>query len=327
MPLRSSAGRRRMGAVVSTTAAIAAMLIVPSVVHAADVAPSPDKAEAWAQQLGVTTTEAEQQLDLQARGADVDDTLRERLGDRYGGLVFDNAGSGRYVVSVVAVDDAVAEGDAEQVEKAFGGLGITSGEYAIKPVEHSLGELDAAFRELAPKLGDQFDAGTASLARDDSNNRLTLTVARSATTSAKLRIGQTAEPFGRSVVVREGALPKPQRTTCGSIDANFSNSEAYCPAPLRGGVKMYTTGGSVCSVAGFASDTTYTYVVTAGHCIQGSTGQWVSRDWPNRTVRLIGPSVGYHYGLQGDYGLVRMEISPNLSPWLVSPNPWNALGR
>jgi len=101
---------------------------------------------------------------------------------------------------------------------------------------------------------------------------------------------------------------KPDRTgTC----KTFSKSEAFCNKTIASGVQIKYIKGGICTAGPLAIGTGpeegKRFVLTAGHCVEGTVGEaWLSKTAGGEEGK-IGNGVKFVFGKPGDYGNIAIE--------------------
>jgi len=268
-----------------------------------------------ASDLGISIREAQRRIGWQEPAMQLGEELRRALGDRFGGLWFDEAGGGRVKVGVVG-------GDAAGAEALIAGRKLTAVTDLVA-VRHSYAELEQAHAWLSgvitganPPAARGEITGLASALLVD-KNRVELQLPRGQSLNAAQRAAVSAAKGRLGAMLTLGSWSgKAQMETC-RVDS--PESVWSCDPRLRGGVGMWDSTG-VCT-AGFnvrsKSDNLW-YVMTAGHCgprgtlwyawvptYEGGGSMWIGGMHNARST---------DYPDYDDFGIVAID-NYNLSAW------------
>ncbi len=273
--------------------------------------------EAIARDFDVSKKKAAQFAALQAEAGDVVSPLRDALGDRFGGVVFDPEEEGfRFMVA--------EGGSVEAAEKVAEAKGIAA-ETRVESVAYSQDELAAEQRRVVDELQELVVARKLVSTVDTEKNVVELQVSprtldeERATIEGTARASRLSRGSQPAVEVVDGSLAdytaEPQ--TCAFLGGN-----PYCNQPLRAGVYIGTYSGYGCSVAFAARNTVSTerYFLTAGHCAdQGGGDWWLSIDAGSGASpwEYIGVASLRYFGGNGDGGTLRVVNGRQFwDPWI-----------
>jgi hypothetical protein len=231
----------------------------------------------------ISTAQAALDLQTQSSAGNIAGELQSALGTGYAGLWFDPV-TGRFHIDIApstnrAAAEAVARGAGVLAESTFDPVSSTWAQVqaAAKQAERQLAPLELAQqasvitdpRENRPIVELSSDVGQM---QSDNANR----VARSASVPASV-----VEVAPRELQIRPAACSFP-----------------YCDAPLRGGVRINSSedpnkGFSQCTAGAMATESRgYQYILTAGHCLQGSRYWNAPYAWGSANSRGQGCAFG-----------------------------------
>jgi streptogrisin C len=271
----------------------------------------------------ISISEAQRRIGWQEPAMQLGEELQRALGDRFGGLWFDEAGGGRVKVGLVGGDTSGATALIARRQLTA----VTD----LVAVQHSYAELEQAHAWLSteiinanPRPAKGQISGLASALLIDKNQvQLQLPRGRALNGAQQAAVAAAKRRLGPSLAV--GSWSGQARTEDCAWDRVLPTWN--CDPPLRGGVGMdhpYSAGDAICT-AGFnvrsTSDAKW-YVMTAGHCgIKGTF--WYGRP-PNLPSGSWGVSIGTMHnsvypGPTGydDFGII--ENSLELSWWQPGP--------
>ncbi|MFC6002058.1 S1 family peptidase [Streptomonospora nanhaiensis] len=230
---------------VGGAALVLGVVAAPAAAAADDARPAQDaprptaasQTEALQRDLGLSAEQADTLMAEQRRAAALEDELRERLGDSFGG--------GRFDVDTARLTVAVTDSGAAQEVREAGAV--------PRVVEHGEAVLHAAVADLN-REGADLSEGITGWYPSTAADRVVITVLSGAA---------GAEDAARAFAADAG------------VDADLVRVEETAAAPelyadVIGGDAYTIDGSGRCSI-GFATETGF---VTAGHC--GSTGTSVS---------------------------------------------------
>jgi hypothetical protein len=254
-----------------------------------------------ASDLGISIREAQQRISGQEPAMQLGEELQQTLGDRFGGLWFDEAGGGRVKVGVVGGDTAGAEA-------LIAGRKLTAVTDLVA-VRHSYGELEQAHAWLSgmiinanPPTANGEIIGLASALLVDKNEvELQLPHGQALNAAQQAAVGAAKRRLGAMLSL--GAWSGKADTEACRWDLSFPTWD--CDPPLRGGMGIHRRQSgrptSFCT-AGFNvrsnSDHKW-FVMTAGHCGAEDNTDWfsfpVDIGWCHCWDALIGPMHNSRY--------------------------------
>ena len=230
--------------------------------------------------------------------------LETRLGERFGGLFYDDAGV--LVVQAVIGDTAAVEQEKATIDA---GLAARAPEARIVEVEHSLVALDAAVEELKRLSVDWTDGAIVSFGVDDATN--------------SVRVGLRANtPATQAAVLAASGVPPTMLTFVAEVPAVAAFGRFDDSTPFNAGNRIFSEneladgdgsiGGCTTGFGVHDSRNGTDYLLTAAHCSviagqadffwNGSSGE------PRRNP--VGFSTGVSFGSNGwDTQLIRSESS------------------
>ncbi|MEV0457275.1 S1 family peptidase [Catellatospora methionotrophica] len=307
---------RRRRLVAGALALALATPLVPVAAAAAPAAPTgvdvfAEEAAGFAKDRGITEAEARQRMAWQLVAPDLDTRLTAELGSRYGGLWIDVRDGDRVTIGATAVDGGVQA----TVKAATAELGLSV--YDLIPVKRSWERLSADNDWLAGEVI-RVNAGSA--------------VALSAGIRTDLNAVQLALPADGVLSAAQKAFVEAARARLGAglvfgaapgrgFAAFAGCVSPYCDPPLRGAVKINYPGVTSCT-AGFVAQSkvdTKKYLVTAGHCAMGRTGNWWSKNAGLHEFKIGAVHRWIFDTYIGDMALIRID-DPSEIGW--NPQPW-----
>ena len=249
--------------------------------------------------------------------------LQRALGDRFGGLWFDEAGGGRVKVGLVGGDSS----DATAMIAARKLTAVTD----LVTVQHSYAELEQAHAWLSkeiinanpPAAKGQISGLASALLIDKNQVQLELPRGQALNATQQAAVAAAKRRLGPSLAV--GSWSGQIHTE----DCQWGTGVRIwdCDPPLRGGVGIVSFSGTTRSTctAGFnvrsTSDSKW-YVLTAGHC--GAKGTTWEGQPPNPPPNSWAVIIGDMHnsvnppGSYNDYGII--ANASNLSYW--NPGPY-----
>jgi hypothetical protein len=257
--------------------------------------------------LGISIREAQRRIGWQEPAIQLGEELRRALGDRFGGLWFDEAGGGRVKVGVVAGHAA----DAGALIERHRLTAVTD----LVPVRHSYDDLEAASAWLGTAAatanrGTAAGLGSAMLV-DRNLVELRLPSGRSLNAAQRRVVDQARVRLGTTLALgRWGG--RVARQACEWNDLHF-----HCDPPLRGGVTLrrLVQGDPRCSTAFLARSRVdgRRFMMTAGHCGGRGTVWHVYQPRTNVWHRL-GAMHNQSTAGNDDYGIIGIDNVPGWNP-------------
>jgi hypothetical protein len=271
----------------------------------------------------ISIQEAQRRIGWQQPAMQLGEELRQALGDRYGGLWFDEAGGGRVKVGLVGGDT----GDAAALIARRQLTAVTD----LVTVQHSYADLEQAHAWLSesiikanpPAAKGQISGLASALLIDKNQVQLELPRGQALNTAQQAVVAAAKRRLGARLAV-------------GSWSGQIHTEECQwgtglriwdCDPPLRGGVGIVSFRGTTRATctAGFNVRSIYDskwYVLTAGHC--GSKGTNWEGQPPNPPPYSWAVEIGDMWdsvnspSSYNDYGIIANERQ--LSYW--NPGPY-----
>jgi streptogrisin C len=276
-----------------------------------------------ARDRGISVQEAQRRIGWQEPAMQLGEELRRALGDRFGGLWFDEAGGGRVKVGLVG-------GDPREAAALIARRKLTAVTDLVA-VQHSYADLEQAHAWLSeaiikanpPAAKGQISGLASALLIDKNQVQLELPRGQSLNAAQQAVVAAAKQRLGARLALSSwSGQAHTEACTWDSVLPTWN-----CDPPLRGGVGIVSDSGGVRRIctAGFnvrsTSDFKW-YVMTAGHC--GSKGTFWYSTPPNPPPGSWGPSIGTMHnsvypGPTGydDFGII--ENSLELSWWQPGP--------
>jgi streptogrisin C len=271
----------------------------------------------------ISIQEARRRIGWQEPAMQLGEELQRALGDRFGGLWFDEAGGGRVKVGLVGGDSS----DATAMIAARKLTAVTD----LVTVQHSYAELEQAHAWLSkeiinanpPAAKGQISGLASALLIDKNQVQLELPRGQALNAAQQAAVAAAKRRLGPSLAV--GSWSGQIHTE----DCQWGTGVRIwdCDPPLRGGVGIVSFSGTTRSTctAGFnvrsTSDSKW-YVLTAGHC--GAKGTTWEGQPPNPPPNSWAVIIGDMHnsvnppGSYNDYGII--ANASNLSYW--NPGPY-----
>jgi streptogrisin C len=261
---------------------------------------------------GISIPEAQRRIGWQEPAHQLGEELRQALGDRFGGLWFDEAGGGRVKVGLVGNHVAEASALIEQ-RKLSAVTDLVPVRYSYNYLEAANGWLSAAIatanRGAATRLASSMLVHKNVVQLKRPHGQRLSAAQRQVVDEAKRRLGAAHVLGSWGGRIRTDA--------CGFYGGSFD-----CDAPLRGGVALYRVNSTAaCSAAFYAKSRSdgKPYIMTAGHCGAGGS-LWNA--WQPRTGMEHRVGEMWRRSLRDppdpdDHAIVRID---NPTGW--SPRPW-----
>jgi streptogrisin C len=268
---------------------------------------------------GISIEEAQRRIGWQEPAMELAGELERVLGDRYGDLWFDAAGSGRVKVGIIGGDTALAARLIAR-RKLTAATDLVPVRYSYPELVRAAAWLTAEVARANPPTGNGLAKGLA-VWRLPNRNRVELSLPR----------GQRLTAAQQATVARARRRLGPDKRTLGSWSGQMrdlncawrtSPSRFDCDAPLRGGVMLYVRSGAYyvpeCTV-GFNARSTVDgkwYVMTAGHC--GAPGRnFYVRQPGTGQYHVLGHMHNRVWAGDDDFGIITID---NVAGW--DPQPW-----
>ncbi|MET0304876.1 MAG: RICIN domain-containing protein [Solirubrobacterales bacterium] len=302
-----------MGTIEGRKSSFKGMLLIAAALTLITVSPASGdvgslEAREYSRDFNVSAAQAENTLEVQGNGveADIAGQLEERLGDRYAGVWFDNAGS-EFVVPLLPGASGVGE--------EFAAADLDGGDFRTTPASSSWEALEAAQDRIDDALGDLIGEQLVQTSLDPRINGVVIKQAQGVGSIQQEQIQALAEGAAVNVQVSQAPDERFHLTTTACVQ-----KWSICDTPMRGGVLIAPAGtpltGGGCT-AGFNATGNASpdrYVLTAGHCA-ASTNEWesfLSTEQPKYLGKVASWTFPTH-----DYA----SINVNGTSWDTSPWP------
>ena len=262
----------------------------------------PMEARAYSKNFGVSMARAEDTLETQAKGLEVDlvGELEQRLDEDYAGVWFDNA-AGEFVVPVIPATNRAA------VKNELAAASL-AGDYRAPVVEYSWEELEAAQERIDAGWNALVESGALKTGMirtglDSRANSVVVQLSTAASEAERAGVERLIGHVGPEVDLQDIS---PERLRLDPATCTVEHK--VCDLPLRGGayigseVNTPETAQTYCSV-GFPARGNVDgkrYILTAGHCIKEPTSptfwSWYTYDGPSTADKhAIGDVEQWHY--------------------------------
>lgn len=250
--------------------------------------------------------------------------MEEALGDDFGGLWFDRSTAQLHV--------GVTSPESRQIAEELA-IETRLKENVIEtPVRSTWAELLAAQAEWTERTGDLFDRGEVSTAVQVQDNALEVRLGSAVPPSRRADLQRMAEASAVKVSFADTQGPQirieDQAKTCGA----FAKGKAYCDPTITAGTTIESSGPNpITCTAGpvaipDAHNTTDTYLLTAGHCIEakGVGKKWYA--YPKNAkgpgdLIFLGTAVEYTNSTEADIGAIKVENAYWMKKGLTPVDP------
>jgi hypothetical protein len=294
---------------------------------------------------GLSSDQAQRELEVQhaVDRSGILPTLEEKMGHAFGGAWFEPA-AGQLRVGFASLSGRRA------LEDAVAGAGLGENVAAI-PVRFSWAELVATQVEWNRRLADLFADEEVETLIDPRANAVKIKVGSSVPSTRVAVLEQQASEAGIDILVVPVSRPK-LRVDLQSRCAEWKEHKAYCDPTIAAGVSIedlkssepVCTDGPAVIRKDLSKETTETFLLTAGHCIEKYGG--VGREWyafnKSGSVSEIGSAVAYltaAHGDKADVGVIKIEtahwknntqtpVPPQIALWgAAEPEPFSVPGQ
>jgi streptogrisin C len=321
--------RRRVALVLgAAAAAVGSVVVVPAAAPAAglpagftspqppppDLRPLPPAGTraalvaAAVRTYGITEQQAGNDLDVQYRAPEIVNELQAALGSGYAGVWFDMV-SGKFKIDVAPSTNIAA---VAQVENYFG-IGSDAEQVPVNFTWDQLSAVQSTWAERVKALPAQ-DLATVGI--NVAENAVVVSASKNAPAADVESLASDAATGNATTagppvkVVRSNVTTPPVPASCSySYDAYYGQNDAYCDAPLRGGVGIQNNAAGCTS--GFLTYVPWLNgggggydIMTAGHCVGGNGSSWSTYQADQNTFRWIGPPAGWYQDGRGDAALL-----------------------
>jgi hypothetical protein len=267
------------------------------------------------------------------------DKLEAALGDAFGGVWLDS-GSAQLHVGVSAPASAPA---AEEIAARVG----LAANVAETPVRSSWAQLIDAQHRWNERLSALFERAEVATWRAPERNSVVVELGSSVPAAERGALEREAAASGVDISVVVAPYPRfrieEQATRCNE----FAEDKAFCDptivagmtikSEMIGGKRLLCTAGPATLPSDLTKETTETYLLTAGHCIEkwGKVGgKWYAVNKAGEE-KEIGKAVEYlakGSKSKADIGVIEINngywavktqtpVVPTIAPWNVKPEP------
>lgn len=320
---RTRSRRRWSRATWPAVAALVAAVAVAAPASAGENAPAAPTltkqqkaaADRLAEDHGVSRTEAQRRIERQDQLTGLASRLRKDLGGSFGGAWIDQEHGGRLVVAVTGDTAARTVRSAAARSNAAEAAGTDT-----VLVKRSLKDLTRISARLAARISKANKGSGHGLqsAVVTQKNAVRLDVPEGGKLNAAQRgvVRWAKKEFGDAL--RTGTYQQESRPL-------YCGGQYSCDPPVRSGLAIY--GDNIrCTSAFTAYSGSSYYMLTAGHCAEGSWYWWVPTY--SYGYQEVGSVADYTFGYYGDYAAVRIDDSSWWQPrgWVypqVRISSWN----
>lgn len=303
MNLRSASRTALRAAVVGSLL----VLTSPVTAHAATTPPDDFAVEApaFAQLRGISLADAEQRLGWQQLAPTLAQNLSADMPTRFGGVWIGVNNGDRVEIGMTGTIDRAT---VAAVNREATDVGLTTG-YDVVPVARTQATLDSDMSWLAQELARANPGAPAGLSageRTDLNQvQLDLPSSGQLTAAQASVVADARDRLGAELLLTYRGEPYHQ----------LSCAYPFCDPPLRGGVEMFVPNTVACTV-GFTAQSRVDaneYVITAGHCGQGTDGLSWHTEFANGSDHVIGAV--HHWILSTEHGDEAIMLINNVPGW------------
>lgn len=257
-----------------------------------------------AQQEGISTAKAEQDLRQQQQAGNIVGALQKSLGKDYAGVWFDLKTDQFHIGIAPHASQSTAEEVTNRVD-ITGNSDFESVSYTWSEIEHAQDGLSSKFSSLAQKQ-------QVAIVADPRTDSVKIQVAANLSPSS---VEQTKTAASTNSVKTE-VTPVPQDEL--KIRADTCTFP-FCNLPLRGGIPLISSANSkgeytVCTAGFFVRDErNYPYLLTAGHCFYPAGSTWYNDEWGTaypphgETGCAMGHRIASALNSEADAGVVATE--------------------
>ncbi|WP_282107793.1 S1 family peptidase [Streptomyces sp. F63] len=244
-----------------------------------------------AKDYGVSAQEAQRRIQRQDRLTDLATDVRKALGSRFGGAWIDHDNGGRLTVAVTQ------RATTSKVHATASKAGARETRTVV--VRHSLRELtqmsDVLARRIAKANKGAANGLQAAVVTEDNALRLDVPRGKKLTADQHKVVKWAKQRFGGSLRVD---------TYAHASEPLYCGGQYSCDPPLRSGVAIY--GSNIRCTSAFSVYDSYAYyMLTAGHCAEGSS-YWQIPTY-SYGYQGVGSAVDYTFGYYGDSAIVRVD--------------------
>jgi hypothetical protein len=259
---------------------------------------------------GITEAQAQHDVEAQALAVRIVNKLEDTLGSGYAGVWFDMQ-AGKFKIDAAPTTDRRG---IEQVENYFG---IAADSEQV-PVTYTWDQLAAAQGNWANRVETLPPGDLATVAINAQENAIVVSTSKTAPSADIASIASEAATENNTTadppvsVVRSNLTEPPTPTSCSySYDLSYGQNDAYCDAPLRGGVGIQNnaagcTTGFLTYVPSLNGGAGGYDIMTAGHCVAGNNSWWSTYQANHSTFRWVGPPARWFQDGRGDVALLNI---------------------
>ena len=260
--------------------------------------------------------------------------LEAEMGSAFGGVWFEASTAQLYV--------GVTSPASRQAAEAVSARVALSADVTEIPVRSTRAELVAEQQRLSPRLADLFALEEVSTSIAPDNNAVEVELGSAVPAAERRALEREAADANVNVsidVVPSSQLRASRLKQC----KKHVEHEAYCDPTIVAGVSLESAGGERCTVGPAArlvdksttANTTKTYVLTAGHCINSAKGGGVGAKWSswNKAGKKeeIGPAVEFLFP-ETDVGVIEVNnpgfwVVEGLTPVTPTVAMWSKTGE
>lgn len=253
------------------------------------------------------------------------------LGNRYGGIWYIPDAANLHVGVTSAAAGRSVERLARQAK--------LEAHVTTEQVPSSFPELVTTQKRWNRRLAGLFDRAEVSTSVSPEKNSINVELGSAVSADQRAEIESKAAADNVNVLVSTVSVPKIRITHEAGRCGEHVENKAHCNPTLVSGVTIENGAGEKCTAGPTAilqdltKETTETYLLTAGHCIEGGEGQpWYSWDKKEEKTEPIGTAITYMEASRGDkvdVGVIKIENpywqQKGLTPVVPAIAQWSAL--
>jgi hypothetical protein len=194
--------------------------------------------------------------------------IERGLGSRFSGAWFAPAAAELRV-------GVISAADRHRVEALAASAGLESGVVPVA-VDSTWAQLETTQEAWNQKLGDLFRSRQVSTSLDPQANAVEIKLASTVSDDRRADLERQARSAEPAVRIQVSGIPRIGASPAASRCKQFNAGEGYCNSPIVAGMSIESASGTRCT-AGPAvltkdpkEDTTETFILTAGHCLNKS---------------------------------------------------------
>lgn len=271
----------------------------------------------YAAKYRLTTTEATRRVAIQDRSAGIDDEISQLLGADFAGIWFDASDGGRLEVGLTSAG-MTRYREVMAIVNAHG----LAADTRTMGVRFTIAELERKQASIRDYLFSMVRGGHAKTSYSPRTNTVVVTTLTTLPADEETLIRQVSADDGVTV----------QRVNVTSLQSSLQSCGiSSCNPPLRGGFfirgenSQFFTGCTGSFVARHRVNQNDLLLITAGHCINPSTGSGLNATWSARneagTFLPIGTGYGFVFGGSAGMDAGVVHINPGMSWALPAPVP------